>query len=257
MPHDPSSFSDEHEFAFRHNLIRDGAYDSLPKSLRADKHAGVARWAEQRAGDRAEEIAELIATHELEALGYLEELGETGARARADRVRARLGGRPPDVGPVARRREHPLVPRGRAPGRRARDPARRPRAAASRARPGVVGPGHGRRDRARRASSDRGVHGGRRRPRGRMGERASRPAADAAVAPRRGRAGRSGGGRDARAARREHGARGRAPSPRVVPVAARARAGGGTDAASRDRHRRPRRTRRSCAPRRRRRSRCA
>jgi tetratricopeptide (TPR) repeat protein len=76
VPHEPSSFSDEYEFAFRHNLIRDGAYDSLPKSLRADKHAGVARWAERRAGDRAEEIAELVATHELEALGYIQELGE-------------------------------------------------------------------------------------------------------------------------------------------------------------------------------------
>jgi class 3 adenylate cyclase/tetratricopeptide (TPR) repeat protein len=76
VPHEPSSFSDEYEFAFRHNLIRDGAYDSLPKSLRADKHAGVARWAERRAGDRAEEIAELVATHELEALAYLQELGD-------------------------------------------------------------------------------------------------------------------------------------------------------------------------------------
>ena len=80
LPHEPSSFSDEHEFSFRHNLIRDGAYDSLPKSLRADKHTGVARWAERRAGDRADEIAELIATHQLEALGYLDELGETGER---------------------------------------------------------------------------------------------------------------------------------------------------------------------------------
>jgi class 3 adenylate cyclase/tetratricopeptide (TPR) repeat protein len=80
LPHDPSSFSDELEFSFRHNLIRDGAYDSLPKSLRADKHAGVARWAERRAGDRADEIAELIATHQLEALRYLDELGETGER---------------------------------------------------------------------------------------------------------------------------------------------------------------------------------
>ncbi|MGH2590616.1 MAG: ATP-binding protein, partial [Actinomycetota bacterium] len=78
VPHEPSSFSDEPEFSFRHNLIRDGAYDSLPKALRADKHAGVARWAEQHAGDRADEIAELIATHLLEALRYLEELGETG-----------------------------------------------------------------------------------------------------------------------------------------------------------------------------------
>ena len=32
-------FSDELEFAFRHVLIRDGAYDSLPKALRAEKHA--------------------------------------------------------------------------------------------------------------------------------------------------------------------------------------------------------------------------
>jgi len=80
LPHEPSSFSDEHEFSFRHNLIRDGAYDTLPKALRADKHAGVARWAERRAGDRADEIAELIGTHLLEALRYLDELGETGER---------------------------------------------------------------------------------------------------------------------------------------------------------------------------------
>ena len=76
VPHEPSSFSDEHEFAFRHTLIRDGAYDSLPKALRADKHVGVARWAERRAGDRSEDIVELIATHELEAVGYLDGLGE-------------------------------------------------------------------------------------------------------------------------------------------------------------------------------------
>ena len=76
VPIDPPSFSDEYESTFRHGLIRDGAYDSLPKSLRADKHAEVARWAERRAGDRVEEMAELIATHDLEALGYLDELGE-------------------------------------------------------------------------------------------------------------------------------------------------------------------------------------
>jgi tetratricopeptide (TPR) repeat protein len=76
VPHDPSSFRDEQEFAFRHALIRDGAYDSLPKALRADMHLGVARWAEARAGDRADEIAELLATHEVEAIRYLDELGE-------------------------------------------------------------------------------------------------------------------------------------------------------------------------------------
>ncbi len=76
VPQEPSSFSGEDEFAFRHNLIRDGAYDSLPKSLRAEKHAGVARWAAERAGDRAAEIAELLATHLVEALRYVDELGD-------------------------------------------------------------------------------------------------------------------------------------------------------------------------------------
>ena len=78
LPHEPSSFSDELEFSFRHNLIRDGAYDSLPKALRAEKHARVGRWAQERAGDRAEEIAELIATHYIEATRYLDELGVAG-----------------------------------------------------------------------------------------------------------------------------------------------------------------------------------
>jgi predicted ATPase/class 3 adenylate cyclase len=76
LPNDPSSFSGELEFTFRHALIRDGAYESLPKSLRARKHRQVAAWAEERAGDRADEIAELIGTHLLEALRYLDELGD-------------------------------------------------------------------------------------------------------------------------------------------------------------------------------------
>ncbi|MEZ0235816.1 MAG: adenylate/guanylate cyclase domain-containing protein [Actinomycetota bacterium] len=78
VPHEPSSFRDEPEFSFHHSLLRDGAYDSLPKSLRAAKHEAVAAWAAERAGDRVDEISELIATHRLEAFRYREELGETG-----------------------------------------------------------------------------------------------------------------------------------------------------------------------------------
>jgi class 3 adenylate cyclase/tetratricopeptide (TPR) repeat protein len=85
LPNDPPSFSDELEFTFRHVLIRDGAYDSLPKTLRAAKHQEVARWAEARAGDRADELAELIATHEIEALRYLDELGDAAGRAQVQR----------------------------------------------------------------------------------------------------------------------------------------------------------------------------
>lgn len=75
IPREPPAFSDEREYSFRHALIRDVAYDSLPKSLRAEKHAEVARWAEARAGERSEELAELIASHYVEALNYMEEMG--------------------------------------------------------------------------------------------------------------------------------------------------------------------------------------
>jgi class 3 adenylate cyclase/tetratricopeptide (TPR) repeat protein len=75
-PREPPIFSGELEFAFRHVLIRDVAYESLPKSLRATKHIEVARWAEERARDRADELAEVISAHYLQALAYRRELGE-------------------------------------------------------------------------------------------------------------------------------------------------------------------------------------
>jgi class 3 adenylate cyclase/tetratricopeptide (TPR) repeat protein len=81
IPREPPAFSGELEFAFRHVLIRDVAYESLPKALRVTKHVDVARWAEERAGDRGDELAEVIAAHYLQAWAYREELGE---RADAD-----------------------------------------------------------------------------------------------------------------------------------------------------------------------------
>jgi class 3 adenylate cyclase/tetratricopeptide (TPR) repeat protein len=86
VPREPPTFSGELELAFRHVLIRDVAYESLPKSLRATKHEQVARWAEERAGERAEEMAELLATHYTAAVRYLEELGES-TDDRADLLR--------------------------------------------------------------------------------------------------------------------------------------------------------------------------
>jgi predicted ATPase len=77
---EPPTFSGEFELAFRHVLIRDVAYDSLPKSLRADKHVQVATWIEKHAGERREEIAELLATHYVQARRYLDELGDTDGR---------------------------------------------------------------------------------------------------------------------------------------------------------------------------------
>jgi class 3 adenylate cyclase/tetratricopeptide (TPR) repeat protein len=80
VPREPPTFSGELELAFRHVLIRDVAYESLPKATRAEKHVQAARWAEERAGERSEELAELLATHYVEALRYLTELGEAAGR---------------------------------------------------------------------------------------------------------------------------------------------------------------------------------
>ncbi|MFB3739782.1 MAG: AAA family ATPase, partial [Candidatus Velamenicoccus archaeovorus] len=76
-PREPPVFSGELEFAFRHVLIRDVAYESLPKLLRSRKHVELARWAGSRAGERSAEIAEVVGDHYLQAIGYREELGET------------------------------------------------------------------------------------------------------------------------------------------------------------------------------------
>jgi predicted ATPase/class 3 adenylate cyclase len=75
----PPAFSGEQEFGFRHALIRDVAYESLPKSVRIDKHVALAEWAEERAG--GEENAQLLASHYAQALTYLGELGRAGGQA--------------------------------------------------------------------------------------------------------------------------------------------------------------------------------
>jgi class 3 adenylate cyclase/tetratricopeptide (TPR) repeat protein len=90
-PREPPTFAGELEFAFRHVLIRDVAYESLPKALRADKHVEVARWAEDRAGDRAEELAEVVAAHYVQAAAYQEELGEPPSKE-VDQATARWAG---------------------------------------------------------------------------------------------------------------------------------------------------------------------
>lgn len=73
VPREPSTLTDAQEYAFRHVLIRDVAYESLPKLERARKHQEVATWAEERLGERADEVVELLAAHYWSALRYREE----------------------------------------------------------------------------------------------------------------------------------------------------------------------------------------
>jgi tetratricopeptide (TPR) repeat protein len=58
-----STLAGQTEYVFKHSLVRDVAYASLPKARRARAHAEVAAWIERIAGDRGDEFAELIAHH--------------------------------------------------------------------------------------------------------------------------------------------------------------------------------------------------
>jgi class 3 adenylate cyclase len=58
-----SSLAGQVEYAFKHALVRDVAYAGLPKSRRARAHADHAAWIERLAGDRVDELADLIAHH--------------------------------------------------------------------------------------------------------------------------------------------------------------------------------------------------
>lgn len=61
-------------YQFRHILIRDVAYASLPKARRAELHARVVDWLADWAGDRAEEFVEIEAYHREQAVRLAHEL---------------------------------------------------------------------------------------------------------------------------------------------------------------------------------------
>ncbi len=72
---DRSTFPDDEGYRFRHILVRDAAYDGLPKEIRADLHRRFARWLERVAGDRVAEFEEVVAYHLEQAYRYRLELG--------------------------------------------------------------------------------------------------------------------------------------------------------------------------------------
>jgi len=77
-----SSMDGEREYAFWHLLIRDVAYGQIPRAGRAAKHRAAAGWIEERAGERAEDLADVLAYHYAEALDLAEASGgETAALA--------------------------------------------------------------------------------------------------------------------------------------------------------------------------------
>ena len=73
------------ELTFRHILIRDVAYGTLPRAERALHHAAAGRWLESVAVGREDELAELVAFHYREAVVLGEAMGtpDPDARLRA------------------------------------------------------------------------------------------------------------------------------------------------------------------------------
>src|SRR5207249_6453420 len=62
-----SRLQGDQEFSFKHMLIREVAYATLPRAARRERHAAVARFVEDAAGDRLAEAASLLAHHWREA----------------------------------------------------------------------------------------------------------------------------------------------------------------------------------------------
>jgi class 3 adenylate cyclase len=76
-----AAFAGEEAFSFRHQLIRDAAYQGLAKQTRSELHQRFAAWLEQAVGDRVLEYAEIVAYHLEQAYRYRTELGPPDAAA--------------------------------------------------------------------------------------------------------------------------------------------------------------------------------
>jgi class 3 adenylate cyclase/tetratricopeptide (TPR) repeat protein len=85
---DRSMLAGEDAFRFRHQLIRDAAYEATPKALRADLHERFADWLEGVGEGRVEEFEEILAYHLERAHRLLSELGPLDDSGRALGLRA-------------------------------------------------------------------------------------------------------------------------------------------------------------------------
>jgi hypothetical protein len=72
-----SSMEGEAEYAFWHAVVRDVCYAQIPRASRAVRHAAAAAWIERKAGERIEDLAEVLAHHYLHALDLGRASGQT------------------------------------------------------------------------------------------------------------------------------------------------------------------------------------
>ena len=72
-----SSMEGEQEYSFWHLLVRDVCYQQIPRAARAVRHRAAAAWIERKAGERAEDLADVLAHHYLQALELARAAGQT------------------------------------------------------------------------------------------------------------------------------------------------------------------------------------
>jgi class 3 adenylate cyclase/tetratricopeptide (TPR) repeat protein len=80
-----SSMAGESEYGFWHALVRDVAYGQIPRAQRADRHLAAARWIEKRAGERVEDLADVLAYHAWEALELVRATGDAERLSEAEK----------------------------------------------------------------------------------------------------------------------------------------------------------------------------
>jgi class 3 adenylate cyclase/tetratricopeptide (TPR) repeat protein len=67
-PSRTSSMAGEVEYGFWHLLVRDVCYSQIPRAARSARHRSAAGWIERKAGERSEDLADVLAHHYLTAL---------------------------------------------------------------------------------------------------------------------------------------------------------------------------------------------
>ena len=83
-----SSVARETQYAFWHVLFRDVAYGQIPRARRAEKHRLAAEWIESLNPERAEDRAEMLAHHFVNALEYAQAAGHEPVSLRGQARRA-------------------------------------------------------------------------------------------------------------------------------------------------------------------------
>ncbi|HEX6510635.1 MAG TPA: adenylate/guanylate cyclase domain-containing protein [Chloroflexota bacterium] len=91
-----SRFPGDREYAFKHDLIHDVAFEMLLRADRRDLHGRIVLWIEESAGDRRDEYLDLLAHHAVQAgtparaIEYLMQAAERAQRAGLRRKEAAL-----------------------------------------------------------------------------------------------------------------------------------------------------------------------